>query len=66
MAESDKLVWSHMRELAGSLKLTRDVSVQALLKDQQAIDAADVAAGRRPARSLWAIQPGDLKGYIFT
>lgn len=61
-----ELVWSNMRDLARSLKLTRDISVQALLKDQQAIDAAEVAAGRRSARSLWAIQPGDLNGYTFT
>ncbi|MFG6443550.1 hypothetical protein [Roseateles sp. LKC17W] len=61
-----ELVWSNMRSLARSLKLTRDIGVQALLNDQQAIDAADVAAGRRPARSLFAVQPGDLAGYTFT
>lgn len=61
-----ELVWSNMRDLARSLKLTRDISVEAWLKERQAIDAADVAAGRRSARSLWAIQPGDLTGYTFT
>lgn len=61
-----ELVWSNMRSLARSLKLARDIGVQALLKDQKAIDAADVAAGRRSARSLWAVQPGDLAGYTFT
>lgn len=61
-----ELVWSNMRSLASSLQLTRDISVQALLKERQAIDAADVAAGRRPARSLWAVQPGNLAGCTFT
>jgi len=59
-------VWSNMRDLAGSLKLTRDISVEAWLKELQAIDAADVTAGRRSARSLLAVQPGDLAGYTFT
>lgn len=59
-------VWSNMRSLAKSLQLTRDIGVQALLKVQHAIDAADVAAGRRAARSLFAVQPGDLDGYTFT
>jgi len=59
-------VWSNMRDLAKSLKRTRDISVDAWLKERQAIDAADVAAGRRSARSLLAVQPGDLAGYTFT
>ncbi|MDM4768309.1 HAD domain-containing protein [Pelomonas sp. SE-A7] len=37
-----------------------------LLKDVQRKDAEDVAAGRRQARSLWVVQPGDLEGYTFT
>ncbi len=36
------------------------------LKEQQRKDADDVRAGRRSARSLWAIQKGDLAGYTFT
>ncbi|MFK4705918.1 hypothetical protein ABIC83_002757 [Roseateles asaccharophilus] len=36
------------------------------LKDVQRKDAEDVKAGRRSARSLWAVQKGGLKGYIFT
>lgn len=59
-------VWANMRGLAAQLKLTRDISVPAMLKDQQARDSADVAVGRRSARSLLAFQPGDLKGYTFT
>lgn len=37
-----------------------------LLQEQRRRDAADVAAGRRAARSLWAFQPGDLQGYTLT
>lgn len=37
-----------------------------LLQEQRRRDAADVAAGRRSARSLWAFQPGDLQGYTLT
>lgn len=37
-----------------------------LLKERQRKDAEDVMAGRRTARSLWAIQKGDLAGYTFT
>ncbi|UDF37853.1 UNVERIFIED_ORG: hypothetical protein LHJ69_23745 (plasmid) [Shinella sp. XGS7] len=37
-----------------------------LLKDIQCRDAEDVAAGRRAARSLWAVQKGDLEGFTFT
>ena len=37
-----------------------------LLKDIQRRDAEDVAAGRRTARSLWAVQKGDLDGFTFT
>ena len=37
-----------------------------LLKDIRRRDAEDVAAGRRAARSLWAIQKGDLEGFAFT
>jgi len=37
-----------------------------LLKERQRKDAEDVAAGRRTARSLWAIQQGDMAGYTFT
>jgi hypothetical protein len=37
-----------------------------LLKEIQRRDAEDVIAGRRSARSLWAIQKGDLKGFTFT
>jgi hypothetical protein len=59
-------VWSNMRSMARALKITRDIGVQSLVKDRQAIDAADVAAGRRTARSLFAVQPGDLAGYTFT
>lgn len=36
------------------------------LQDRQRKDAEDVSAGRRTARSLWAIQKGDLAGYTFT
>ncbi|MBW8847713.1 MAG: hypothetical protein JF607_22355 [Burkholderiales bacterium] len=35
------------------------------LKDRQRKDAEDVIAGRRSARSLWAIQKGDLDGFVF-
>lgn len=37
-----------------------------ILQEQKRKDAEDVAAGRRNALSLWAFQPGDLKGYTFT
>ncbi|RZJ02632.1 MAG: hypothetical protein EOP39_22425 [Rubrivivax sp.] len=37
-----------------------------MLKDRLRKDADDVRAGRRPARSLWAIQEGGLEGYTFT
>ena len=37
-----------------------------LLVERQRKDAEDVSAGRRSARSLWAIQKGDLAGYSFT
>lgn len=37
-----------------------------LLKEQQRRDAEDVRLGRRSARSLWAIQKGDLAGCTFT
>ena len=37
-----------------------------LLKERHRKDAVDVSAGRRSARSLWAIQKGDLAGYTFT
>lgn len=59
-------VWANMQGLAQQLRLTRDISVPAMLKDQQAKDSADVAAGHRSARSLLAVQPDDLKGYTFT
>jgi len=36
------------------------------LQERQRSDAEDVSAGRRTARSLWAIQKGDLAGYTFT
>lgn len=36
------------------------------LQERQRKDDEDVAAGRRTARSLWAIQKGDLAGYTFT
>lgn len=36
------------------------------LQERQRKDAEDVTAGRRTARSLWAIQKGDLAGYTFT
>ena len=58
--------WFTMLELASQLKITRDISVPAMLMEVQAKDEADVAAGRRSARSLWAVQPGDLDGYTFT
>lgn len=59
-------VWLNMQELAAQLKITREISVPAMLRDRQAKDSADVAAGRRSARSLWAFQPSDLDGYTFT
>lgn len=59
-------IWSNMRELATQLKIERDISVPALLMAVQAIDEADVAAGRRSPRSLMAVQPGYLDGYTFT
>lgn len=37
-----------------------------VLQDIQRRDAEDVAAGRRAARTLWAIQKGDLDGFAFT
>lgn len=37
-----------------------------LLKERQLKDAAEVSAGLRTARSLWAVQKGDLEGYLFT
>lgn len=37
-----------------------------MLKERQRQDADDVTAGRRSARSLWAIQKGSLDGYTFT
>ncbi|WP_156422131.1 hypothetical protein [Paucibacter sp. KCTC 42545] len=58
--------WSNMRKLASKLKIARDISVPAMLMEVQAKDEADVAAGRRSARSLWAVQSGDLDGYTFT
>lgn len=36
------------------------------LQERQRKDDEDVAAGRRTARSLWAIQRGDMEGYTFT
>jgi hypothetical protein len=39
---------------------------QALIEEQHRRDAEDVSSGRRSARSLWAIQKGDLEGYTFT
>lgn len=59
-------LWFNMQELASQLKITREISVPAMLMEQQAKDAADVAAGGRSARSLWAVQPGYLDGYTFT
>jgi len=59
-------VWSNMQKLATQLQIAREISVPAMLKEQQAKDSADVAAGRRSARSLWAVQPGHLDGYTFT
>jgi hypothetical protein len=35
------------------------------LKERQRRDVEDVAAGRRTARSLWAIQKGDTEKYTF-
>jgi len=37
-----------------------------LLKERRRKDAEEVVAGRRTARSLWAIQQGDLAGYSFS
>ncbi len=37
-----------------------------LLKERQLKDAEEVSAGLRSARSLWAVQEGDLEGYSFT
>jgi hypothetical protein len=37
-----------------------------LIEEQHRRDAEDVSSGRRSARSLWAIQTGDLDGYTFT
>jgi len=37
-----------------------------LLKERRRKDADEVLAGRRTARSLWAIQKGDLVGYSFS
>lgn len=59
-------IWANMQVLAAQLMITREISVPAMLKEQQVGDSADVAAGRRSARSLWAFQPGDLDGYTFT
>lgn len=58
--------WSNMRKLASKLKITRDISVPAMLMEQHAKDAEDVAAGRRSARSLSVVQRGDLDGCTFT
>ena len=38
----------------------------AILKAQQIKDAKAVRAGRRPARSLWVVQKGDLEGVTIT
>lgn len=38
----------------------------AFLREQQRQDAEEVASGDRTARSLWAIQKGDLQGFTFT
>lgn len=55
-----------MRKLASKLKVARDISLPVMLMEVQAKDEADVAAGRRSARSLWAVQSSDLDGYTFT
>ena len=36
-----------------------------LLKERRRKDAEDMSVGRRTARSLWAIQKGDLEGLTF-
>lgn len=59
-------VWSNMRELASQLKIAREISVTAMLEERHAQDAADVAAGRRSARSLLLVQPGYLDGCTLT
>lgn len=49
--------------------VTEELSFEELqrrLKLQKFKDAADVAAGRRTARSLWAFPPGSLEGTTFT
>lgn len=59
--------------LAEQASQAQQMEVCALLRDglpslqeRQLKDEEEVSAGLRTARSLWAVQKGDLEGYRFT